>query len=332
MPEVTAREPAGGGATATGSVARGPLVRGKVRDLFDAGGDRLLIVATDRISAFDVVLPNPVPGKGRVLTAFSLFWYGELRDLVPNHLITAQRREFPEPFAEEAALSGRAMLVRRARVIPLECVARGYLAGSGWAQYREDRRVCGIELPDGLVESDRLPAPIFTPTTKAAAGHDLPLTPDQARDLVGAGLYERLRELTLGIYERVAARALARGSIVADTKLEFGFDLDDGELTLIDEVGTPDSSRFWPADRYVAGRPQPSFDKQFVRDWLDASGWDREPPPPELPAEVVETTAATYREAYERITSERFEAYERRMGVDEETRPVDLDRPGGEPG
>jgi phosphoribosylaminoimidazole-succinocarboxamide synthase len=291
-----------------------------------------LIVATDRISAFDVVLPNPVPGKGRVLTAFSLFWYGELRDLVPNHLITAQRREFPEPFAEEAALSGRAMLVRRARVIPLECVARGYLAGSGWAQYREDRRVCGIELPDGLVESDRLPAPIFTPTTKAAAGHDLPLTPDQARDLVGAGLYERLRELTLGIYERVAARALARGSIVADTKLEFGFDLDDGELTLIDEVGTPDSSRFWPADRYVAGRPQPSFDKQFVRDWLDASGWDREPPPPELPAEVVETTAATYRKAYERITSERFEAYERRMGVDEETRPVDLDRPGGEPG
>ncbi|MGZ8565460.1 MAG: phosphoribosylaminoimidazolesuccinocarboxamide synthase, partial [Actinomycetota bacterium] len=297
MPEVAAREPAGGGATATGSVARGPIVRGKVRDLFDAGGDRLLIVATDRISAFDVVLPNPVPGKGRVLTAFSLFWYGELRDLVPNHLITAQRRDFPEPFAEEAALSGRAMLVRRARVIPLECVARGYLAGSGWAQYREDRRVCGIELPDGLVESDRLPAPIFTPTTKAAAGHDLPLTPDQARDLVGAGLYERLRELTLGIYERVAARALARGSIVADTKLEFGFDLDDGELTLIDEVGTPDSSRLWPADRYIPGRPQPSFDKQFVRDWLDASGWDREPPPPELPAEVVETTAATYREA-----------------------------------
>ncbi|MGZ8571400.1 MAG: phosphoribosylaminoimidazolesuccinocarboxamide synthase [Actinomycetota bacterium] len=332
MPEVAAQEPAGGGATVTGSVSRAPLVRGKVRDLFDAGGDRLLIVATDRISAFDVVLPNPVPGKGRVLTAFSLFWYGELRDLVPNHLITAQRRDFPEPFAEEAALSGRAMLVRRARVIPLECVARGYLAGSGWAQYREDRRVCGIELPDGLVESDRLPAPIFTPTTKAAAGHDLPLTPDQARDLVGAGLYERLRELTLGIYERVAARALARGSIVADTKLEFGFDLDDGELTLIDEVGTPDSSRLWPADRYIPGRPQPSFDKQFVRDWLDASGWDREPPPPELPAEVVETTAATYREAYERITSERFEAYERRMGVDEETLPVDRDRPGGEPG
>ncbi|MGZ8567452.1 MAG: phosphoribosylaminoimidazolesuccinocarboxamide synthase [Actinomycetota bacterium] len=331
MPEVAAQEPAGGGATATGSVSRAPLVHGKVRDLFDAGGDRLLIVATDRISAFDVVLPNPVPGKGRVLTAFSLFWYGELRDLVPNHLITAQRREFPEPFAEEAALSGRAMLVRRARVIPLECVARGYLAGSGWAQYREDRHVCGIELPDGLVESDRLSAPIFTPTTKASAGHDLPLTPDQARDLVGAGLYERLKELTLGIYERVAARALVRGSIVADTKLEFGFDLDDGELTLIDEVGTPDSSRLWPADRYIPGRPQPSFDKQFVRDWLDASGWDREPPPPELPAEVVETTAATYREAYERITSERFEAYERRMGVDEETRPVDLDHRGGEP-
>ena len=324
MPEVAARGEAGRGAAVTGSVARGRVVHGKVRDLLDAGDDRVLIVATDRISAFDVVLPNPVPSKGRVLTAFSLFWYEELRDLVPNHLITARRWEFPEPFAGEEALSGRAMLVRRARVIPLECVARGYLAGSGWAQYSKDRRVCGIELPRGLLESARLPGPIFTPTTKAAEGHDLPLTPDEARDLVGAGLYERLQELTLTIYGRIAARALDRGVIVADTKLEFGFDARDGELTLIDEVGTPDSSRFWPADRYVAGRPQRSFDKQFVRDWLDASGWDREPPPPELPAEVVATTAATYREAYERITSERFEAYEQRMGVVGDPPAVDL--------
>ena len=311
-------------------VAGGPPVRGKVRDLYDAGDDRLLIVATDRISAFDVVLPNPIPGKGRVLTAFSLFWFEELRDLVPNHVITARRWEFPAPFAEETALSGRAMLVRRARVIPLECVARGYLAGSGWAQYREGGQVCGVELPPGLAESERLPEPIFTPTTKAAAGHDLPLTPDEARDLVGGGLYERLKELTLIVYERVAARASERGVIVADTKLEFGFDPSDGAITLIDEVGTPDSSRFWPADRYAPGRTQPSFDKQFVRDWLDTSGWDREPPPPQLPPEVVETTAATYRDAYERITSERLDAYEQRMGALEEAdrgvSPVPVDR------
>ncbi len=331
MPGVV-RETDGGGAATDGPIAGLPRSRGKVRDLFDVGDDRLLIVATDRISAFDVVLPNPVPGKGRVLTAFSLFWFDELGDLVPNHLVTAQHEEFPEPFAGDAHLSGRSMLVRRARVIPLECVARGYLAGSGWAQYQADGRVCGIELPPGLVESDRLPAPIFTPTTKAAEGHDLPLTPDEARAMVGGGLYERLKELTLGIYERIAARALSRGVIVADTKLEFGFDAGDGELTLIDEVGTPDSSRFWPADAYVAGRPQPSFDKQFVRDWLDATGWNREPPPPELPAQVVETTGATYREAYERISSERFETYERRMGVEGVSDAPDAHRPGGEPG
>jgi len=306
------------------------VVQGKVRDIYDVGEDRLLIVATDRISAFDVILPNPVPGKGRVLTAFSLHWYDKVRDLVPNHLLTAKRWDFPAPFNEETALSGRAMLVRRANVIPLECVARGYLSGSGWSQYREHGAVCGIPLPSGLVESDRLPEPIFTPTTKAAEGHDLPLTPGEARDLVGAGLYERLKELTLQVYERIAATALERGVIVADTKFEFGFDIVTRELTLIDEIGTPDSSRFWPADRYEPGRAQASFDKQFVRDWLDTSGWDHEPPPPELPAEVVAKTALKYREAYERVTGERFDVYDQRMGVLDEadwaTCAINLDR------
>ena len=304
--------------------------QGKVRDIYDVGDDRLLIVATDRISAFDVILPNPVPGKGRVLTAFSLFWYEKVDDLVPNHLITAKRWDLPKPFSEETFLSGRSMLVRKARVVPMECVARGYLSGSGWAQYRERGEVCGIPLPDGLVESDRLPEPIFTPTTKAAAGHDMPLSPDEARAHVGEGLYERLRELTIGVYERIAATALERGVIVADTKFEFGFDVATGELTLIDEIGTPDSSRFWPADVYVPGKAQPSFDKQFVRDWLDTSGWDHEPPPPDLPAEVVAKTALKYREAYERVTGERWEHYDQRMGVleeaDWETCAINLDR------
>jgi phosphoribosylaminoimidazole-succinocarboxamide synthase len=308
----------------------GAVAQGKVRDLYDLGDDGLLIVATDRISAFDSILPNAVPGKGRILTAFSLYWYERLKDLVPNHLITALRWKFPKPYGEETFLSGRAMQVKKARVIPMECVARGYLSGSGWQQYRERGEVCGIALPDGLVESDRLPAPIFTPTTKAEAGHDLPLTPGEAREHVGTGLYERLRELTLQIYERIAATALDEGVIVADTKLEFGFDVETGELLVVDEVGTPDSSRFWPAESYEPGRSQPSFDKQFVRDWLDASGWDREPPPPELPAEVVAKTALKYREAYERITGERYDVYDQRMGVldeaDWETCAINLAR------
>jgi phosphoribosylaminoimidazole-succinocarboxamide synthase len=289
------------------------VARGKVRDIYDAGDARLLLVATDRISAFDVVLPDPIPDKGRVLTAFSAFWFDRTRDLVPNHVITAERWRFPAPFEADIDLSGRSMLVRAATVIPMECVVRGYLSGSGWKQYTESGAVCGIALPDGLVESDRLPDPIFTPTTKAATGHDLPLTPDEAIALVGRDPYERLRDLSIEIYGRVAAVAEARGVIVADTKFEFGSI--DGELTLIDEVGTPDSSRFWPADVYAPGAPQPSFDKQFVRDWLDASGWDHEPPPPNLPAEVIERTSEKYREAYERVTGERFERYVQRMGV-----------------
>ena len=287
--------------------------RGKVRDIYTVGPDQLLLVASDRMSAFDVVLPNPVPDKGRVLTAFSSFWFERTQDLVGNHVIGVDRGGFPEPYNHQIGLSGRAMLVRRADVIPVECVARGYLAGSGWAQYQATGAVCGVEIPPGLQESSQLPAPIFTPTTKAAEGHDMPITPQECAELVGRGLMERLRELTVAVYERIASLALERGVIVADTKFEFGFS--DGELILIDEVGTPDSSRFWPADTYAPGRAQPSYDKQYVRDWLDASGWDREPPPPELPPEVVTRTAEKYIEAYERITGERFEQYRQRMGV-----------------
>ncbi|HEV8563901.1 MAG TPA: phosphoribosylaminoimidazolesuccinocarboxamide synthase [Actinomycetota bacterium] len=286
--------------------------RGKVRDIYEAGQDALLLVASDRISAFDVVLPTPIPDKGRVLMGLSLFWFDRTSDIVPNHVLTADLRKFPDAFAGDAELSGRAMLVKRAQVVPVECVARGYLSGSGWKQYQQEQNVCGVPLPAGLVESERLSEPIFTPTTKAAEGHDLPLTPSETEEVVGKGLAERLKELTLGIYERAASIAQERGIILADTKFEFGFC--EGELLLIDEVCTPDSSRFWPADRYEAGAPQPSFDKQYVRDWLDASGWDHEPPAPELPAEVVERTGAKYREAYDRITGEPFGAFLRRMG------------------
>jgi phosphoribosylaminoimidazole-succinocarboxamide synthase len=285
---------------------------GKVRDIYDAGADRLLMVASDRISAFDVVLPTPIPDKGRVLTGLSLFWFEQTADLVANHVISADVADLGEG-AAAADLAGRAMLVRRAEVIPVECVARGYITGSGWSQSRPEGAVCGIPLPVGLVESERLPEPIFTPTTKASEGHDLPLTPDETDELIGTGLAQRLKELTLTIYGRAADIARERGIILADTKFEFGFI--DGEIALIDEVCTPDSSRFWPVDRYTPGGAQPSFDKQYVRDWLDASGWDHEPPPPELPADVVTATADRYREAYERIAGEPFDVYRKRMGA-----------------
>jgi phosphoribosylaminoimidazole-succinocarboxamide synthase len=287
--------------------------RGKVRDVFEAGREALLLVATDRISAFDVVLPTAIPDKGRVLTALSLHWFERTRDLVPNHVLSADPETLPPPFDRDPDLAGRSILVRRADVIPVECVARGYLSGSGWAQYRRDGAVCGVALPSGLGESDRLPGTIFTPTTKATAGHDLPLTFDDTARLVGDGLAARLRELTVAIYERIAEVALERGVIVADTKFEFG--LIDGAVLLIDEVGTPDSSRFWPADAYEPGGAQPSFDKQYVRDWLDASGWDHEAPAPEIPDEVVRRTASKYREAYERIAAEPWGVYLDRMGV-----------------
>ncbi len=289
------------------------LAQGKVRDLYPAGDD-LLMVASDRISAFDVVLPTPIPGKGQVLTGLSLYWFEFLRDLVPNHLLTADVGAFPSPFAGRyEELAGRAMLVRRAEVVPVECVARGYITGSGWKDYVRSGAVCGISLPAGLVESERLPEPIFTPTTKAATGHDLPLTFDETVAAVGRETASRLRSLTLSLYGAAAAHAVERGIILADTKFEFG--LVDGELILVDEALTPDSSRFWPADGYEPGHGQPSFDKQYVRDWLDASGWDHEPPPPDLPDEVVDQTRARYVEAYERITGERFGDYLRRMGA-----------------
>jgi len=286
--------------------------RGKVRDIFEAGSD-LLLVATDRISAFDVVLPTAIPTKGQVLTGLSLFWFDQTKHLVRNHLLTADVDGFPAPFTGRfEELAGRAMLVRRASVVPVECVARGYLSGSGWKEYRAGGTVCGIALPPGLRESDRLTEPIFTPATKEASGHDINISLPEMAERVGRGLAERLKELTLSIYEFAAARALERGIILADTKFEFGFA--EGELILIDEVLTPDSSRFWPADRYEPGHAQPSFDKQFVRDWLDANGWDHEPPPPALPDDVVSQTASRYREAYERITGESFSAYLGRMG------------------
>ncbi len=286
--------------------------RGKVRDIFEAGPD-LLMVATDRISAFDVVLPQDIPGKGQVLTGLSLYWFEQTKDLVANHLITADVAAFPAPFSGRRDLSGRAMLVKRAKVVPIECVARGYLSGSGWKEYTKDGTVCGIPLPSGLTESERLPEPIFTPATKEATGHDVNITIDEMAERVGRGLAERLKELTLGLYEFAASHLEQRGIILADTKFEFGFA--EGELILIDEVLTPDSSRFWPADQYRPGGAQPSFDKQYVRDWLDQSGCDHEPPPPDLPKEVVEQSAARYREAYERITGESFEAYLQRMAA-----------------
>ena len=288
------------------------LAQGKVRDIYDVG-DALLLVATDRISAFDVVLPDPIPDKGRVLTGLTLHWLERTRDLVPNHLISAQRTDFPEPLRSDHSLAGRAMLVKKAEVVLVECVARGYLTGSGLKQYLAEGHVCGVPLPPGLQEASQLPEPIFTPTTKAATGHDLPLTFEETAERVGRDLAERLRDLTLSLYARGAELAAERGIIVADTKFEFGFV--DGELILIDEVLTPDSSRFWPADGYAPGRVQSSFDKQFVRDWLDASGWDHEPPAPELPDDVIDRTAQKYGEAYERITGESFESYEHRMGV-----------------
>jgi phosphoribosylaminoimidazole-succinocarboxamide synthase len=288
--------------------------RGKVRDIYQVDPDRLLMVTTDRISAFDVVLPTPIPDKGRVLTGLSLFWFEQTRDLIPNHVVSTSVGAFPPEYAEHREeLAGRSMLVRRARMIPIECVARGYLSGSGWKEYRKEGTVCGIRLPDGLTESAKLPTPIFTPATKAETGHDENITIERAGDLIGEGLAQRLKELTLALYERGATLAAERGVILADTKFEFGFI--DREIALCDEVMTPDSSRFWPADGYAPGGPQASFDKQYIRDWLDRSGWDHEPPAPELPPAVVGQTAGRYREAYQRITGEPFDDYLRRSGA-----------------
>jgi phosphoribosylaminoimidazole-succinocarboxamide synthase len=271
-----------------------------VRDVYAAGAG-LVIVATDRLSAFDYVLPTPIPDKGRVLTALTLFWLDLLRDIVPNHLVSANVDDYPSEFHPyRDQLQGRSMLVRRAQMIEIECVARGYISGSGWKDYRRDGRICGIALPAGLRESDRLAEPIFTPATKAQSGHDQNVSFEDMSDQIGASLAARLRELTLAIYTRAAGYAETRGVIIADTKFEFGFVGD--QLTLADEVLTPDSSRFWPRASYQPGGPQPSYDKQYVRDYLESIHWNKQPPAPALPPDVLERTSEKYREAYRVLT------------------------------
>jgi len=272
--------------------------RGKVRDIYELG-DQLLIVATDRLSAFDVVLPTAIPDKGPVLTQLSLFWFEKLASIVPNHVISADNfAGVLAPYAD--ALQGRAMLVRRTEPVPIECVVRGYLSGSGWKDYQKTGSVCGIALPAGLRESDRLPEPIFTPSTKATSGHDENISFDETVARIGQPLAEKLHDTSLAIYKSAVEFASARGIIIADTKFEFG--LVGGKLIWIDEALTPDSSRFWPGNQYMPGKPQPSFDKQYVRDYLEKIGWNKQPPAPPLPADVVAATRDKYREAYQRVT------------------------------
>jgi phosphoribosylaminoimidazole-succinocarboxamide synthase len=281
------------------------LASGKVREIYDLGGD-LLMVASDRISTYDVVHPNTIPDKGKVLTGLSVLWFGLTEGIVPNHFISTTDR-----VPEESR--GRALRVKRLEMLPVECIVRGYITGSGWKDYQRTGTVSGIELPAGLQESERLPAPIFTPSTKAEEGHDEAIDLAQAGELVGsAELAGRLRDVSIAVYEAVAAHALERGVILADTKFEFGFD-GDGTLTLGDEVCTPDSSRFWPADDYAVGRGQASFDKQFVRDWASGTGWDKTPPAPEIPADVVAATRERYVTAYEKLAGEPFSAWLERV-------------------
>jgi phosphoribosylaminoimidazole-succinocarboxamide synthase len=290
------------------------LGSGKVREIYDLGtpsgaeAERLLLVASDRVSTYDAVHPTPIPDKGAVLTGLSAFWFDHTRELVANHVVSVS-----DGVPDE--VRGRAMVVRRLTMLPVECVVRGYLSGSGYRDYRASGEISGIELPRGLAESERLPEPIFTPSTKASAGHDEAIDFDQAADLIGdAALTQCVREVAIAVYRRVAEHAAQRGIILADTKFEFGLD-DDGELVLGDEVCTPDSSRFWPADVYEPGHGQPSYDKQFVRDWASATGWDRTPPAPAIPDEVVAATRAKYLEIYERLTGEPLSAWLQRTGA-----------------
>jgi len=290
------------------SEAAALIAQGKVRDIYEAGDDRLLLVASDRISTYDVVHPNPIPDKGKVLTGLTAFWLDKTADICANHLIS-----YTDVPAEQ---SGRAMLVERLKMVPVECVVRGYITGSGWKDYQASGGVCGIELPPGLRESEQLPEPIFTPATKAELGdHDENVDFDRAAEIVGdRELLEELRRLSIAIYQRGAEHARERGIILADTKFEFGR-RPDGTIVLGDEVMTPDSSRFWPTDGYEPGKGQPSFDKQFVRDWASQSGWDKTPPAPEIPRDIVERTQALYAEAYERIADEPFERWLERAGA-----------------
>jgi len=274
--------------------------RGKVRDIYDLGA-HYLIVATDRLSAFDVVLPTPIPNKGKVLTQMSAFWFDHFKNVVPNHVVSTRVEDFPaelRPFRDQ--LDGRSMLVKKAKVFPVECVARGFLTGSGLKDYNKTGSVCGIKLPAGLRDSDRLPEPIFTPSTKAETGHDENISEETAARIVGAENLRRLKELTLTLYSRAVEYASQHGIIICDTKFEFG--VIDGHISIVDEMLTPDSSRFWPADQYSPGKPQPSFDKQFVRDYLERIGWNKQPPGPELPEDIVSATSAKYAEALHVLT------------------------------
>ncbi len=280
-----------------------PVRRGKVRDVYDLG-THLLIVATDRISAFDVIMPNGIPGKGKILTRLSRFWFDKFGQDFAHHLISTDVKHYPAslaPFTEQ--IQGRSMLVKKARVVPIECVARGYLAGSGWKEYQTSQTVCGVRLPPGLTQCAKLPEPIFTPATKEESGHDINISYNQTVDLIGETRASQLRDRTLSLYTRAADYAKTRGVIIADTKFEFGL-LPDDTLILIDEVLTPDSSRFWPADAYEPGHDQPSYDKQFVRNWLERQPWDKTPPAPTLPDDVVQGTLQRYTEAFERITGQ----------------------------
>ena len=286
------------------TMERRPDSRGKVRDIYDAG-ENLLMVATDRISAFDFILPDEIPFKGEVLNRISAFWFDKFADIVPNHLVSIDPADFPEEFAEyRDYLAGRAMLVKKAQTIPIECIVRGYLTGSGKKTYDENGTVCGIQLPEGLTEASKLPEPLFTPSTKAEIGdHDENISFERCAEIVGKELAEKIRDASLAIYKAASEYAATRGIIIADTKFEFG--LIDGELTLIDEALTPDSSRFWPAEGYVEGQVQPSYDKQYVRDWLKAN-WDMQGEPPHLPAEVMSGTSERYQEAYQSLTGNKF--------------------------
>jgi len=277
-------------------------------------GDRLLMVASDRISAFDVVLPTPIPDKGRVLTGLSKFWFGRTEEIVPNHLITTDLGAYPAEAQGAPDLAGRSMLVNRLTMMPIECVVRGYLVGSGWKDYQRTGTVCGHSLPEGMVEAQKLPKPIFTPSTKATDGHDQNIDRDAGVLLVGEERFDRLAALSIQIYETAAEYALERGIIIADTKFEFGED-ETGRIVLGDEALTPDSSRFWPADEYATGGSPPSYDKQYVRDWLETLDWDKTPPGPAIPDEVVAGTRARYVEAYERLTGGSFDAYMEASGV-----------------
>ena len=278
------------------------LSRGKVRDIYAVDDQRLLIIASDRLSAFDVVLPTPIPGKGAVLTEISHFWFNKLGNVIPNHL-TGDAPESVVSASERAQVTGRAMVVKRLRPLPVEAIVRGYLVGSGWKEYQASGSVCGIALPAGLAQAGKLPQPLFTPSTKAELGaHDENIDFARAEQLLGADIAAQVRDASIALYSQAAAYALTRGIIIADTKFEFGLD-DAGRLYLIDEVLTPDSSRFWPADQYQPGSNPPSYDKQFVRDWLEASGWNKQPPAPELPAEIATKTGEKYREAVARLTT-----------------------------